>query len=91
MDRLVLGGKNKATGRAEFVVGSWLVRRMVGSQAAGRAVVKGGCGFGVECQFEEGCWIECLMFGEKSETAGFSGWKRGRKHSFFEERSIAEG
>lgn len=30
MDRLVLGGKNKATGRAEFVVGSWLVRRMVG-------------------------------------------------------------
>lgn len=45
----------------------------------------------MECQFEEGCGIEWLVLGGKSETAGFAGWKRGYRGAIFEERSIGEG
>lgn len=45
----------------------------------------------MKCQFEEGGGVEWLVFGNKSETAGFAGWKRGCRGGIFEERSIVEG
>lgn len=66
----------------------WYFKERTRLQAEPR--LKEGAGWsGV--QFEEGGRVESLVFGEKSETAGFAEWKRGCRGSTFEKRNIVEG